>query len=230
MSVLCAHGFSRPMAREDLAGDGVGGIELFVRERVALVATRFDEEPDAWESLVTHNRVLARVLERGPVVPVKAGYLLHSDEAAEHLLRHECGRADRLLERFAGRVEANVRFVYDEEAVIREIIAANPQLRRVGAGYAQQVLAGERIAAQLERKREREAAQLLKALEPHAEDVAIHEPGDLVALNASFLLREDQVPEFEAVLARLQAANESRMSLKYVMPLPFYSFLETPEG
>ncbi len=227
MSLICAYGFARPIGRTRLTGFDEAPVERIERGNIALLGSAVDDvEPDPWEGVVAHNRVLSEALADGPLVPLQPGYMV--DRAnCQSLLAGEYERIDRLLDRFAGRVEAKVEFSYhDEDLVVREIVSERPQLARGGGEYRARVRLGEEIVNRLAHKRATDSRPLLDALAACSEATVRHDEGELNVLNASFLVDQENVDEFEQTLGRLQAQHAHRMALKYIAPLPFYSFVD----
>src|SRR5438067_1042217 len=82
--------------------------------------------------LVNHLRVIEEAFESGTIVPCAFGTLLPSQEAVR---RDVLGtRRDELvaaLSRLEGFVQLNVRVLYDEDALLREVVANEAQIARL---------------------------------------------------------------------------------------------------
>lgn len=193
----------------------------------AAVAEMGAARVDPGRLLLAHHGVLARMLQHGPVVPLKPGLVLPSAQDVDDLIAREQQRIENLLSVFSNHIEANVRAYYHEEAVLREIADANPDVRVKGAGYVERVRVGERIADSLERTRRSDAGRFIAALRAHAEQVALHAPTHYTAFNTSFLLKRDALPGFERALANWGESQRLRLRLKLIAPLPPYSFVTT---
>lgn len=228
MSLIYAYGFGRPVERTGLAGVDNAPVEQIGEGDIALLGSPIEGEvePDPWEGVVAHNRVLSEALADGPVVPLQPGYLVERAEC-QALLQSEYERVDRLLRRFEGRVEAKVHFSYhNEDTIVREIVAERPQLARSTGSYGERVRVGEEIVDRLAEKRDADSRPLLEALRDCSEDAIRHEPDALSVLNASFLVPQEEMDRFEETLGELEVQNTERMALKYVAPVPFYSFVD----
>jgi len=114
-------------------------------------------------------------------------------------------------------------------------VAADPAIARLHArlagvdpeaAYYQRIELGERIGAAVEARRAADADELLAALEDLAADVSL---GDLLdphtVLNASFLVDRAHLPAFDGQV-RAAAAAHPEMAVRYVGPLPPYSFAD----
>lgn len=202
-------------------------VELLRHGDVALLGSRLESEDDAdpWEGIVAHNRVLSEALAQGPVVPLRVGSLLPPEEC-ERVLESEAGRVAGLLDRFEGRFEAKVQFSFHETPVMQEIVADRPQLAQTGPGYHERIQAGEEIVARLNDKRQREKPDLFEALRAHCDAAVERDASELTVLDASFLVSQDARGPFEEALGRLEQHHSGRMAMKYIAPLPFYSFVD----
>src|SRR5947207_288274 len=71
------------------------------------------------DELLTHSRVLERTLEGGTVLPMRFGVVMPDEQAVreELLLPHREELAAQLDE-MDGKVEVNIKGIYDEETVL----------------------------------------------------------------------------------------------------------------
>lgn len=192
---------------------------------VVTIATEFDESQlQSVRLFTTHHRVLTKMLEYGPVIPLQTGVIATAAEI-DALLEREYAHIERLLVELAGCIEANVKAVYDEPAVLQEIASLNPAIAKVGRDYVSRVQAGERIAELLEQRRDRDSHRLIDVLAPFADRAVLHPPTPAAPINASFLLRQEAIPQFETALSHWSDAECQWMRTTYIAPLPPYSFV-----
>jgi hypothetical protein len=86
---------------------------------------------------------------------------------------------------------------------------------------------GELVAAAVERKREADARTIVDALAPLALAVDVAEPKhERIVVSASFLVRREQMPQFDAAVDEVGLRQAGRMRLKYTGPLPPHSFVK----
>jgi hypothetical protein len=162
------------------------------------------------------------------------------DEVRQRLLR---GHADELkiqLERFADKVEVNIRATYDEQLLMREVVAEDAAVRRLrdsvkgkpeDATYYDRIRLGELVSKAVERRREADSARILEALWPFASDVQVAPPPhERVALSAAFLLERKRLQEFDQALDGFAGGQAGRLLFKYTGPLPPHSFVELSNG
>jgi gas vesicle protein GvpL/GvpF len=189
------------------------------------------------EELLTHGRVLSDALEHGTVLPMRFGVVMDGDDDVRtRLLEQRAPDLRAELERLAGTVEVNIRATYDEQRVMREVLAENPSIahlrdrvrgRPEDATYFERIELGELVSNALARKREEDAANILAALRLLALDVEVGETThERVVLSAGFLVERARLGAFDEVLEALAEGNGGRLRFKYTGPLPPHSFVQ----
>jgi hypothetical protein len=136
----------------------------------------------------------------------------------------------------SGKVEMNVKAIYDEAAVLGEVLTENPDIARgreklqgrsEDATYYERIDLGERIVAALGNKREADEQAIVDGLAAHALAVEVGPPmHERMAVNASFLVDEDRLAEFDSELDRIAESHGGRLRFKATGPLPPHSFVE----
>ena len=191
----------------------------------------------AASKLRAHWRVLEEAASRATVLPVRFGTVLDSDRAVrEDFLAPQRERLAALLEALAGKVQLSVKGFYDEERLLREVVEASPAVARLrarvaglpeAAGYYDRIRLGELVAAEVERRRQRDASLVLERLSPLA--VAAHGEQPTTqdgVVNAAFLVERSRIDDFSRVVGRLTEEVSDRIRIRYVGPLPPYSFAD----
>ena len=191
--------------------------------------------------LTAHADVLASALDGGPVLPMRAGVVLADEQEVRDRLLAPYGDAlAAQLDWFDGKVQVGVRAVYDETALMREIVRDEPgvaDLRRAiadlpeDATYPQRLQLGELVASAIARRRERDAADLVAALDPLTVAVAVEPPShEHVALDAAFLVERTRQTEFDEVIDAFAEGQGGRLRIRIVAPLPPHSFVDLDLG
>lgn len=184
--------------------------------------------------LVRHLHVLESAFAETTIVPCSFGMVLRSQEAVEsELLEARREELHALLERLEGRLQLNVKAVYDEETVLREIVESEPEIARLrqqtralgDAGHFASIRLGELVAAALTERRAADAERLLDRLTAEADDVVVDEGPENVVLKASFLVSRERSGPFDAALDTLAAAEAPRLSFESIGPLPPTAFV-----
>jgi hypothetical protein len=189
------------------------------------------------EEMLTHARVLEKALARGTVLPMRFGVVMSDpDEIRERLLDEHATDLSVQLSEFDGKVEIRIRAVYGDDALLREVVRADPEIvalrgsisgQSEDATYYARIQLGERVAAGVERKRERDANEIIGSLSAAA--LAVDEgktSHERVAVNASFLVERARLEEFNEIVDAIADAQAGRIRFKYTGPLPPHSFVQ----
>src|SRR3954454_13072298 len=186
--------------------------------------------------MLKQTEVLSNVLWNGTVLPFRFGVVFDSAEAlVEDFLSPRYAELVRLLRSFEGRVELSVKAFYLEEAILGEIVRANPRISRLREAtrdasdtstYPLRVELGERVAAELQERTLRDRQALLDRLSRLALDVQVdQEPIEHQVLGASFLVERERVAAFDDAMNKLAQEQAKRMHFKYLGPLAPHSFV-----
>lgn len=137
------------------------------------------------------------------------------------------------LDRLDGHVELRLRGTYDEDAVLQEILETDRRARRLRGreSFEARIELGERVAAGIGARRDRDAALVLDELRQHAADVApgrLAEPLD--AFTLSFLVGRGSLDAFDEAVDRLAEKLGTTVHLELVGPLPPFSFAADDDG
>jgi hypothetical protein len=189
------------------------------------------------EDLLTHSRVLEATLEQGTVLPMRFGVVVPDDEALRGRLLD--GHREELLAQLAemdGKVEFALKGVYDEEAILREVVAGDreiSELRQAIAGkseaatYYERIRLGELVAAAFAVRQEHDSGLIVDELRPLAVDVRVGEPiHERMAVNASFLVERAGTPKFDRGVDEIGRREAGRIRFRVTGPLPPHSFVE----
>jgi hypothetical protein len=193
------------------------------------------------DELLAHSRVLEKALESGPVLPMRFGVIM-PDEAAvrDDLLDAHGPVLEAQLEALGDKVELNVKGFYDEDSVLREILAEDPtvaELRSVVSGHPadathfERIRLGELIAGDLAAKREADERRIVDQLVAYATEM---DAGKLahehMVMNSSFLVERSRVRDFDDALERIAAEQHPRIGFKLTGPLPPHHFVRLGEA
>jgi hypothetical protein len=232
------------LSASDQAGVSVGGVEeakVRMIEHAGLAALVSTLEADALAAareVRAHWRVLEEASKTAAVLPVRFGTVMECDDAVrERLLEPNAAHLTELLGELAGRVQLNVKGDYDEERLLREVVLESPPVATLrervqelsdSAGYYERIRLGELVAAEVARRREQDTTLALARLEPLSAATRAEQPhSPNAAFNLAFLVEGSGVDAFSEAVGRLRAELGERVTLRYVGPLPPYSFAET---
>jgi gas vesicle protein GvpL/GvpF len=206
-------------------------------ELAALVSDLDSDALAAAREVRAHWRVLEEAAKGATVLPVRFGTVMESDSALrEDLLEHNAPRLTDIMRQLAGRVQLSVKGHYDETELLREVVAASPSIAALRdrtralpdeAAYHDHIRLGEMVAGEIARRREGDTRRALDLLEPfavaaHAEPVA----GADAAFDLAFLVERTGVDAFSGAVVALGDEVGGRIGIRYVGPLPPYSFAQ----
>jgi hypothetical protein len=143
-----------------------------------------------------------------------------------------------VLDDLADRREFAVVGVYEEDAVLREVLEEEPEAARLrerirelppDAAYYDRIALGELIVRVLDDKRLVDTEELLRALQPYAVDVAPREPAsEDTAADLAFLVSKKDQSRFEQAVDELGDHWAGRIRLRLIGPLAPYDFVPLP--
>jgi hypothetical protein len=219
-------------------GDEAGEIQLLAHGDVAAVVSEVEGGPlAAARDLRAHWRVLEAIAETATVVPVRFGTVVANRNAlVDEFLAPRSERLLELLNEVSGKVQLNLKGFYDEERLLREVVTASPAVARMrervqavpaAAGYYDRIRLGELVSGEVERRREQDSALVLHRLEPLAVAARSEAAATAdMAVNAVFLVDRTGVEDFSKEVAKLAEELGERMQLRYLGPMPPYSFAD----
>src|SRR3954468_13032882 len=233
--VVRADGKSRPRTR------GIDRKQVRVVDADGLGALTSDVPPGGLEAgreeLLAHSRVLGKAVEQGTVLPMQFGVVMPDESAVrEQLLDPHRRELEAQLEEMEDKFEVNLKAIYDERALLTEVINEDREVAKLRqalegqseeATHFERIRLGEMIAGAVDEKRNRDADAILDRLAPHAVAVEVGEPvHERMALNASFLIERPAQKEFDAELDRIADQHGGRLRFKCTGPLAPHSFVE----
>jgi Gas vesicle synthesis protein GvpL/GvpF len=246
VTAVYVYGVAPAAEKVDVKAPGVeqskkGVRRITHRDLAALVSDVEGGQLVAARGLRAHWRVLEEAVAGATVLPVRFGTVMENDGAVvDQFLAPRHDRLVALLSELSGKVQLSVKAFYDEERLMRGVVSDSPavaQLReRVrqrpkAATYYDRIQLGEVVAGEVEQARERDSAMVLSRLEPLAVAARREPPGTPdAAVNAAFLVERSRVDEFSGAVAKLADEVQDRMRLRYIGPLPPYSFTEEQEA
>lgn len=224
-----------------IAAAGVGGGKARVRTIdhggiAALVSEAPGEPLRAARDVRLHWAVLEEAIAGTTVLPVRFGTVM-ADEAALHeeFLEPQRDHLTELLRELDGTVQLSVKAFYaDEERILAQIVRDSPRIsmlsarvRRVpaAASYYDRIHLGELVVGEFDRRRAQDTEWVLARLQPLARRATTEPPpAKDGAVNAAFLVERSRVDEFAGAVRQLAKEVEETMRIRFVGPLPPYSF------
>jgi hypothetical protein len=233
VSEVLVHGVAPAAERRELSEPGLRWVTH--GELAALVGSAGGAELGAARTLRLHWRVLEELARSATVVPVRFGTAMADEQAVvDDLLAPRQDELRSLLAELAGKVQLTVKGDFDQEQLLRGVVASSPavarlreRVRRVpeAAGYYDRIRLGQLVAEDVERERTRCTARMMERLEPLAVAAREEQVSSIdAAVNAAFLVERDGEATFRAAVKALEQELAGAVVLRCIGPLPAYSF------
>jgi hypothetical protein len=237
---LHVHGVVRADHRlpEGLVGLRGAVVRLVPHDDLAAVVSPVGEEHEPGEEDARrHLAVLTALVGEGPVLPLRLGTCAPDEAAvAAEVLSARASELRRDLRAVTGLVEVHVDVADDEQERLREIAREAPDLpsvhegRWAGSALEYRVRVGALVADRLSERRAAEAEDILSRLGPLVVSDAPRGSADGWVMRWAFLLRQEDLPRFDAALDDLYARHAGARDVSRVGPLPVFSFGRAPDS
>jgi hypothetical protein len=210
-------------------------IAVIVEGELAAAVSHTDsvEAVPSRANLMAHARVLEHLAEVATVAPMQFGVIVDDHDALASSVEEQHDRVLAVLERLEGHLEFRLRGRYEEDEVIREVVAGDPRAVRLRGkdSFDARMELGERIVAGIEARRDADRGHVLERLGPHVADVAVTEVAEpLDAFSLSLLVGTDHRAAFDEHLEALGSELAPRLRLELVGPVPPFSFADPSES
>jgi hypothetical protein len=191
------------------------------------------------DDLFAHQRLLDAVATEVPVLPMRFGAVVATDDAvAQELLGAHHDELASALGQLEGHVEYVVKGRYDEAAILREMLEENPRAAQLGelvkdadpdATRELRMELGEVISEAVAAKRAQDTATLIDVAAPHVADSVLRPPShELDAVYTAFLVAEDAANDLQTAVRQLGRDWQGRIELQLAGPLAAYDFTGAP--
>lgn len=234
-------GREHPQKLKDCTGIGSPPAAIRVLAAGDLIAVVGDAPEDLRakrRDLLAHEEVLETLCAQGATLPMQFGVVGDNDDAVIQEVARDAENYTQLLADLEGRIEINVKARHHEDALLRQILLDNDDLRarneRIkqaddGGSYEERVQFGELVSQAVGQREESDSQAIVERLRRHA---VRENPGPAVGdyfLNVSFLVAGTEVEEFQSAVAEVGNALDELLELRARGPLPPYSFTEIPQ-
>ena len=222
-------------------GNETGDIYAICAEGLTAVVSDAPEEEceSSRANLLAHQRVIERVMEDCPPLPVRFGTATVSQNpvtSIERLLRLRRTEFVELLTRLEGQAEHGVKALWkDMPSVLQEVVAENAAINRLrrslkgrspASTHFDRIRLGEMIDQAVSSKRTKESLAILQRLRPLARQV-VENPtiSERMVVNAAFLVDRKREQDFDREVNTLDDDLGDRFTLRYVGPVPPFNFV-----
>jgi hypothetical protein len=190
------------------------------------------------EDLIAHEELLDGSAAGVPVLPLRFGAVLASDDAvAEELLGPHHDEFAEALRQLEGHAEYVVKGRYVEDAVFREVLAEDPQAARLAdqirgadpnATRELRMQLGEIISNAVTARREEDTRTLGDAVAGLVAASVVRPPThELDAVHTALLVESSAARDLEQTVQRLANGWDGVIQLRLMGPMAAYDFVGT---
>jgi hypothetical protein len=219
-------------------GDPPGEVRI-VRHRdlAALVSDIDPGQPLGHpEDLIAHEDLLDATAAAVPVLPLRFGAVLTSDDAvAGELLDAHYDELSAALRQLEGHAQYVVKGRYVEEAVLREVLSEDPAAARLGdqirgadpnATRALRMQLGEIVSNAITAKRQEDTHAFGDAVDGLLVASLVRPPThELDAVHTALLVDTSAVQDLEQAVQRLADDWDGLIELRLIGPMAAYDFV-----
>jgi Gas vesicle synthesis protein GvpL/GvpF len=188
------------------------------------------------QDLQVHEEILDSVVTESPVLPLRFGAVLTSEDAvAKELLEANHDEFAAALRQLEGCAEYVVRGRYVESAILEEILSGSPTAARLGdrirgadpdATRELRIQLGEIINNAVADKRQADTRLLVSAMKDHfVASVVRAATNELDAAYVAFLIEAGTTGELERTVTDLAERWSGRVELSIIGPMAPYDFV-----
>jgi Gas vesicle synthesis protein GvpL/GvpF len=192
------------------------------------------------EDLVAHKEILDASAADAPVLPMRFGAVVASEDAVSgELLDEHHDEFARALAELDGKAQYVVKGRYVGNVILPEVLSENKRAARLrdeirgadsDATREARIQLGEIINDAVTLKREKDTRTLGKAMADHCEASLVRDPThELDAVHVAFLVRVDQEKEIERAVMGLGEQWDGRVELRLLGPMAAYDFIAATE-
>ena len=192
------------------------------------------------DDLRTHREILDATAAEVPVLPLRFGTILASEDAvAEDLLAAHHDEFTAALDQLEGRTEFQVKGRYVKDAVLGEVLSQDKQAAGLqdavqgkdpDAARNARIELGQLLNQAVKARREEDTRALRQAMDRLCVASVAREPThELDAVHVAFLVAVDQEPEVERVIEDLAHEWEGRIDVQLLGPMAAYDFARTAQ-
>jgi hypothetical protein len=223
-------------------GDPPGRLRVVRSDGLAALVSDVDParplgSPD---DLRAHKEILDASAAEVPVLPLRFGAVLASDDAVtKELLQPFHDEFSAALDQLDGVAEYVVKGRYVEPRILEEVLSENPQAQRLreqirdkdpDATRDARIQLGEFISDAISAKREKDTRALQDAMADHCTASFAREPThEDDAVHVAFLVTADEEKEMEKTVEDLARRWEKRVELRVLGPMAAYDFVGTTQ-
>lgn len=199
----------------------------------------FDMEvkEDVARKLVSHQKVIEKVMNGYSIIPIKFGTLIEDREGVRKFLEIGYTEFKRSLRNLNKNIELDVAALWNDwNEVVKSVVAEEESIRNLKEeiekkphkeNLSDRIRIGNMIKTALDKKKEELQKEMLEFIfsQVKVEKTKKHDVlKDEMIFNCAFLIEKNREDEFDRALEELNRRCDESVQFRCVGPLPLYSF------
>src|ERR1051325_9628644 len=177
------------------------------------------------ENVLAHEFVNETVMREFTLIPMSFGTVFRSENDVQALLRSTYQAFSDVLDKMQDKIEFGLKVLWDRDKVVANLERENDEIRRLkdeisrhttSSTYFARMQLGRLVESALEELGTRYVADVHDSLKPVAVASRSNKPiGDLMILNAAFLVDRSQEASFDEKVKEISRKYEEILRFKY---------------
>ena len=182
------------------------------------------------KELISHQKIIEKIMEHSPILPVKFGTILKDEEEVKTALEKGYFLLRNALRKIEDKIELDLVCFWNEEKAAQMAFQESKKVKNyykkiTSEGAEEKIALGKLVADYLASKKEKISLQISKALKKETVESCSHALADVnMLLNQAFLVEKKREESFNHTLNQLDSRFASLINFRLVGPLPPYSF------
>lgn len=196
----------------------------------AIVADAWSDKYEILDDGLTHEKVVETVWRQFPVIPMGFGQSSTEQDIKAFLIKNYTG-IKNLFKRLEGKTELGINVTLNQEKAIEDIFSSDSRVRNLAAWLKERpekdvhkakIKIGRMVAEELEKKGEDIASDFYQTLAKNSEShVKCGSTNPMMVLNAAFLVKNEDIPEFDRILNKLENKYDKIADIRYIISPPY---------
>lgn len=187
------------------------------------------------DNTLAHEKAIEEVMKEYTVLPVRFCTIAANEDEVRKILEYEKDKIMPLFNKVEGKRELGLMAFFKEEAIYAEVLEKYQDIKRLKMEieglpplktYGQRMEIGKMVETALREENEAYKGLILESLIPLAEEVKENNCyGEIMLLNAAFLVKKEQEAEFDAKVNELDDKYGRFIRFKYSGNHPPFNFV-----
>lgn len=221
-------------------GDPPGKVRIVACGDIAALVSDVSEPSSLGspKDLTAHKAILDASAAEVPVLPMRFGALLSSDEdVANELLAANHDLFASALKELDGLVQCVVKGRYLGETILREVLSENREAVRLrdriraadpDSNHRARIRLGEIVDRAVATKRDMDTRTLVNRIASHCEASVLREPAhEWDTVNVALLVKTSESGQLQQAIDEVAHDWEGRVDLRLLGPMAAYDFVGT---